>query len=203
MRLGLIGPVGSQAQQLRSVCEFLLDRCRVERAIYLGLDDQLDRTTEAWGREILGGEASEEALWIKAGERCCSDEREHTGNFVEQTRRFRALRAFHCMPGEFTRSVEILGGHLAILIHDKAALNEEDILPARYLIYGKGSAPLIKQVGQRWFLCPGSLDSAGVIVLDDTGAAGIDLKLYDGQCALVRSERLSTLSAAKLTVSGG
>jgi len=186
MRLGLIGPVGSQAQQLRSVCEFLLDRCRVERAIYLGLDDQLDRTTEAWGREI-----------------CCSDEREHTGNFVEQTRRFRALRAFHCMPGEFTRSVEILGGHLAILIHDKAALNEEDILPARYLIYGKGSAPLIKQVGQRWFLCPGSLDSAGVIVLDDTGAAGIDLKLYDGQCALVRSERLSTLSAAKLTVSGG
>ena len=43
---------------------------------------------------------------------------------------------------EELRTVEMFGDRVAVLIHDKALLDEEDIFSATFLIYGKSDAPL-------------------------------------------------------------
>jgi hypothetical protein len=123
--------------------------------------------------------------------------------FISRERARARLRVFESLPDSETRVVEMLGGALAVIIHDKAMLNEEDMLPARLLIFGKSKGALIKQVGQRWFLSAGSFGDAGsgVMLLDDTDD-GIHLTLLDRDCQEVRTERLSTERGAKLKVGG-
>ena len=41
---------------------------------------------------------------------------------------------------------------VAVLIHDKALLDEEDILAANLLVYGKSETPMVKKIGSRWFV---------------------------------------------------
>ena len=44
-----------------------------------------------------------------------------------------------------------------MLLYDKALLDEEDILPASLLIFGKHPVPLVRQVGSRTFISPGEI----------------------------------------------
>ena len=59
------------------------------------------------------------------------------------------------------RTIEMFGDRVAVLIHDKALLDEEDIFSATFLVYGKSDGPLVKKIGPRWFLTPGPIGSAG------------------------------------------
>ena len=77
----------------------------------------------------------------------------------------------------------------------------EDMLPARLLLFGKSRGPVVKQVGQRWFLSPGSFEEAGIMMLDDD-ADGISLTVYDKHLDVVRTEQLTVLRGAKLKVGG-
>jgi hypothetical protein len=87
------------------------------------------------------------------------------------------------------------------MIYDKAELNEEDMLPARLLVFGKGRKAVIKQVGQRWFLSPGSIAEEGVMTLEDR-EEGIQLSLFDRSGNEVSQETLAVSRGAKLRVSG-
>ena len=87
------------------------------------------------------------------------------------------------------------------MIYDKAYLDEEDILPATVLVFGKSEEALVRRVGRRWFLSPGSFDRAGVMVLDDHDS-GIHVTLFDEALEVSRRERLSTGRGVKLRVSG-
>jgi hypothetical protein len=97
----------------------------------------------------------------------------------------------------------MFGDRMAVLVHDKALLDEEDIFSAALLIYGKSDGPLIKKIGPRWFLTPGPIgcDGGGAIVLDDSDDE-IVTTMFDTEGRESRSEVLMVARAAKLSVQG-
>jgi hypothetical protein len=203
MRLALLGPAEGYTTELAAAARFLLDEKLVDRAVYLGIDGALDAVVQSWAEGLVGEDPSEEALWGRAARACLHSGAGDIDVFISKERARARLRVFESLPDSETRVVEMLGGALAVMIHDKAKLNEEDMLPARILIFGKGKGAVVKQVGQRWFLSAGSLDDAGsgVMLLDDTDE-GIHLTLLDRACQEVRTERLSTERGTKLKVGG-
>jgi hypothetical protein len=203
MRLALLGPAEGHTTELAAAARFLLDEKLVDRAVYLGVDGALDSVVKGWAESLVGEDPSEVGVWGRAARACARSGAEDIDGFISKERDRARLRVFESLPDSETRLVEMLGGALALMIYDKAKLNEEDMLPARLLIFGKGKGAVVKQVGQRWFLSAGSLDDAGsgVMLLDDT-EDGIHLTLLDRACQEVRTERLSTERGAKLKVGG-
>jgi hypothetical protein len=90
------------------------------------------------------------------------------------------------------------------LIYDKAALDEEDILAANLLVYGKSDQPLVKKIGTRWFVSPGQIgrESGGLAVLDDAGE-DILATIYDVEGKVTTTETLTVQRAAKVRIQGG
>jgi hypothetical protein len=203
MRLALLGPAEGHTTELAAAARFLLDEKLVDRAVYLGVDGALDAVVKGWAEGLVGEDPSEDGVWVRAARACAQSDAEAIDTFISRERERERLRVFESLPDSETRLVEMLGGALAVMIHDKAKLTEEDMLPARLLIFGRGKGTIVKQVGQRWFLCAGSLDDAGsgVMLLEDSDE-GINLTLLDRACQEVRTERLSTERGAKLKVGG-
>jgi hypothetical protein len=157
MRLGLLGPAGGDTEALEMGARFLMEDVAVERVVYLGVDGALDEMVERWAEDLVGDDPTETGIWNRATRACIGGDAEQIDQFIDRERSRRRLRIFESLPDEETRVVEMLGGSVAVMIYDKAELNEEDMLPARLLVFGKGRKAVIKQVGQRWFLSPGSL----------------------------------------------
>jgi len=201
MRLALLGPAGNEKKALESAARFVLEQLRVDRAVYLGVDGALDDVVAAWAKQLVGDDPTEGGVWARAVRACGDAPPEVIDEYLAAEQDRKALRAFESLPDEGTRAVEMLAGALAVMIYDKALLDEEDMLPARLLLFGKSRGPVVKQVGQRWFLSPGSFDEAGVMTLDDD-TEGISLALYDRNLDLVRTEQLTVLRGAKLRVGG-
>src|SRR5271170_5741988 len=97
----------------------------------------------------------------------------------------------------------MFGDRVAVLIFDKALLDEEDIFSAALLIYGKSDSPLIKKIGQRWFLTPGPIgcEGGGAMVLDDSEDEVV-ATVFDSAGRASRSEVLAVSRTAKLSVQG-
>jgi hypothetical protein len=201
MRLALLGPVGTDPKTLEAAARFVFGELRVDRAVYLGVDGALDTVVAAWATELVGEDPTEVGVWDRALRACAEAQPEAIDEYVAAEQERRALRAFESLPDGGSRAVEMLGGALAVIIHDKALLDEEDMLPARLLVFGKSRAPVIKQVGQRWFLSPGSFEEAGLMTLDDDGD-GIGVTLYDKDLNITRSEQLVLHRGTKLRVGG-
>lgn len=202
MRLGVLGPANGDTRTLREAARFLFEDRAVERAVYLGVDAELDGVVQRWAEALVGTDASEAALWSRAAHRCARGSPEDIDAFIDAEQARRSLRVFESLPDADTRVVEMLGGALAILTYDKATLTEEDMLPARLLLFGKSKVPIIKQVGQRWFLSPGSYEEAGIMTLEDR-PDGLVLFLHDRHGKELRSERLSVTRTPKLKVTAG
>ena len=108
---------------------------------------------------------------------------------------------YESLPGETTRSVELVGGKVAVMLYDKANLEEEDILPATLLIFGKSREPLIKQVGRRWFLSPGSFPLHGRMLIDDAGEH-LRAFTYDSKMNQTSEQVLSAPRSLRMRASG-
>lgn len=203
MRLALLGPAEGHTTELNAAARFLLDEKQVDRAVYLGVDGALDAVIAGWAESLVGADPSEQGVWVRATRACLEGSAAAIDTFIESERARARLRVFESLPDPETRLVELLGGAIAVMIYDKAKLNEEDMLPARLLIFGRTKGAVVKQVGQRWFLSAGSLDDAagGVMLLEDQDD-GIQLTLFDRNLREVRSERLSTERGTKLSVGG-
>jgi hypothetical protein len=202
MRLGLLGPAGEDQAALRSAAEFLLTEQRAERVVYLGEDDALERLVSDWAREIVGDDPAEHALWLRAARQCADGSAERIDEFLARERQRTTLRALESLPGDGARTVELVAGRLCVLIFDKALLDEEDMLPASLLVFGKSSTAVVKSVGQRWFVSPGPMESGGIATLDDE-AEGVRFKLFDANRAEIQQEVMPVGGNAKLKVSGG
>ena len=200
MRLGLLGPASEHDDVLERAVRFLYRERAVHRAVYLGLDLAIERVVSSLAAQVVGDDPGTLALWQRAAARCTHAEPGDIDAFLEAERERLALRVFGSLPGSETRLVELLNGKVAVMIHDKALLDEDDIASATYLVFGKSSEPMVKAIGSRWFLSPGSLDTHGIMVLED-GVQGVELSLYDNACKEVRHERLAG-TAAKLRVGG-
>jgi hypothetical protein len=200
MRLGLLGPADHHDDALERAVRFLHRDRAVHRAVYLGLDAAIERVVSELAARAVGDDPGTHALWKRAAARCARAEPNEIDTFLQAERERLALRVFGSLPGADTRLIELLNGKVAVMIHDKALLDEDDIASATYLVFGKSDEPVVKPIGSRWFLSPGPLSSHGIMVLDD-GSAGVDLSLYDNKCHEVRRERLLA-RAGHVRVSG-
>jgi hypothetical protein len=187
MRLGLLGPAGGDVGALGRAAEFLLNGARVHRAIYLGNDGALDRAVAAWARKLVGDDPSDEGAWKRAADIALEGTPGAIDRFVATERARLRLKALEALPEQskgttrpepprppgdpiqVARTIEMVGDRVAVLIYDKGQLDEEDILAANILLYGKSDEPLIKKIGARWFVSPGPIGSraGGLAVLDD------------------------------------
>jgi predicted phosphodiesterase len=203
MRLGLLGPAGSDVGALGRAAEFLLNGARVHRAIYLGNDGTLDRAVAAWARKLVGDDPSDDAAWRRAAAIAVDGTPDALDRFVQTERARLRLKSLEALPEITSRTIEMVGDRVAVLIHDKALLDEEDILAANLLIFGHSEGPLVRKIGARWFVTPGPIGSAGggVAVLDDS-ADEITVAIYDGAGKPSQREVLTTPRTAKLRVQG-
>lgn len=167
MRLGLLGPCGGHERELEVAARALRDRLGAERVVYLGADQALDLIVERWAVDLVGGQGTDATLMARATSVCLNADAKAIDLFVQHEKEREELRMFESLPGSTTRSVELIASKVAVLLYDKAYLEEEDILPASALVFGKNREPLIKQIGRRWFLSPGSFPGHGVMLLDD------------------------------------
>ena len=201
MRLGLIGPAEENDGALARAAEFLAREVGIDRAVYLDVDQALDRLVQRWAARLVGGDPSEYAIWERATKRCIDAPPEAIDAFVNAEQERLSLQLFESLPGNGARLIELLNGRVAVMIRDKAELDEEDMLPASFLIFGSGRQPLVKRVGSRWFLSPGTLDHFGIMTLEDR-EDGVHLLQFDSLCREVRRERLTTERGVRLRIAG-
>jgi hypothetical protein len=204
MRLGLLGPAEGNVDGLARAAELLIDVVKVDRAIYLGDDGALDGAVAAWAERLVGSDPSDDAAWTRAAHVALRGSPEQIDAFVVRERARQRLRVLEGLPAGGARTMEMIGDRVAVLLHDKGQLDEEDIFAASLLVYGKSLEPLVKKVGTRWFVTPGVIGSpgGGAAVLDD-GGEEIVASFYgkDGACS--HSEALAIARAAKMKIQGG
>lgn len=202
MRLGLLGPASGDIGALGRGAEFLLNGARVHRAIYLGNDGALDRAVAAWARKLVGDDPSDEGAWRRAAEIALTGSPATIDRFVSTERARLRLKALEALPEQIARTIEMVGDRVAVLIHDKALLDEEDILAANILLFGKSDGPLIYRAGARWFVTPGPIGSrdGGLAVLDDEQDEVV-VTIYDAMGTATHREVL-TSQRAKVRVTG-
>lgn len=204
MRLGLLGPSGGDVTALGRSAEFLLNGARVHRAIYLGNDGALDRAVAAWARKLVGDDPSDDNAWRRAVEAAKGRGHEAIDKFVATERARMRLRTLEALPEGAMRTIEMISDRVAVLIHDKALLDEEDILAANILCYGKSDAPLVKKIGTRWFVSPGPVgcEGGGSAVLDDEQDEVV-VTIYDAAGKAAQREVLAVTRTTKMRVQGG
>jgi hypothetical protein len=187
---------------LERAARFLRRKQDAERIVYLGADQSLDLVIRRWAEQLVGEEASEAALVRRATARLLEASAEEIDEYLAREAELSKLRMYESLPGETTRAVELLAGKVAVMIYDKAYLEEEDILPATLLLFGKNDEPLIKRIGRRWFLSPGTFPRGGVMLVEDQEGA-IDVTLYSSSLEEVSTERLELAREVNLRVAGG
>jgi hypothetical protein len=203
VRLGLLGPANGELAALARAAEFLLNGARVTRAIYLGSDEALEETVGLWAESLVGPDPSDEGIWRRAFPLAAGGTVEQIDAFLRGERARLRLKSLERLPPDELRTVEMFGDRVSVLIHDKALLDEEDILSATFLIYGRSEAPLLRRIGPRWFLTPGPVASegGGSIVLDDS-TDELVATLYDADGHTLRTEALHIGRGVKMSVQG-
>jgi hypothetical protein len=203
MRLGLLGPAASDVGALGRAAEFLLNTARVHRAIYLGNDGALDRAVAAWAQKLVGDDPSDDAAWRRAASVAVQGTADAIDRFVAAERARLRLKSLEALPEHIARTIEMVGDRVAVLIYDKALLDEEDILAANLLFFGKSEAPLVRKIGARWFVTPGPIgcEGGGIAVLDDEQEE-ITVTIYDSAGKSSQREALSAHRATKMRVQG-
>jgi hypothetical protein len=202
MRLGLLGPAKEREDALERAMRFLQHEIRVHRAVYLGIDYALDRVVARWAEQLVGPEPQEAAIFARAAASCVRALPAEIDRFIAAEQERRGLALFESLASNESRAIELMNGRVVLMIHDKASLDEEDIVSAAVIVFGKGRDPLVKQVGSRWFLSPGTLEHFGLMTLEEMND-GIHLVQYDSLCHEVRRERLIAARAPRVRISGG
>lgn len=202
MRLGLLGPSGGDIGALGRAAEFLLNTARVHRAIYLGNDGALDRAVAAWARKLVGDDPSDDNAWRRAADVAAKGTWEQIDKFVSTERSRMRLKTLEALPDAGARTIEMISDRVAVLIHDKALLDEEDILAANIICFGKNDAPLVKKIGTRWFMSPGLIGAEGGLAVLDDETDEVVATVYDGTGTARQREVLSQARTAKMRVQG-
>jgi hypothetical protein len=183
------------------MAEFLLNRAKVARVIYLGADEALEDTVALWAESLVGPDASDEGVWERALA-VVTGSAEQIDRFLRAERARLRLKSLERLPPQERRTIEMFGDRVAVLTHDEALLDEEDIDSASLLVYGSGQGPLVRKIGPRWFLTPGPVGQAGgAIVLDDSDEELV-ASVYDGGGSLARTEVLHLAPTAQVSVQG-
>ena len=181
MRLGLLGPANDRDDVLERAVRFLYRERAVHRAVYLGLDLAIERVVEhAGGRRWSGTTRVRRRLAARCRTLHRTRSRATSMTSSKPSANDLALRVFGSLARSARRRlVELLNGKVAVMIHDKALLDEDDIASATYLVFGKSPEPMIK--ADRQSLVPGA---GATLHARHHGARGrtpasVELTLYD------------------------
>lgn len=199
MRLALLGSCDGDVAALARAAHASLAKLHADRVVYLGGDDALDAVIYAWADMI---DAVDPLEWRV--DALIDESPDRLDDAIARERARARLRAFRALPGAGIRSIELLHDRVVLLIDDKKELDEEDLLPATFIVFGKGE-PTIRRVGSRVFLCPGAIAkrSEGIVMLDEGEHTGsVVATLHDIEGNVVQREVLDTTRAAKLKVQG-
>lgn len=186
MRLAVLGPSQGDRAALRKRAEHALDVLEAGRVVYLGIDGALDEVVGEWANQLVRGDPSDDAVWDRAVEHCAEGGHDDIDRFLLGERSREGLKKLECLPHPKARTIEIIEGIVTVIIHDKALLDEEDILPATLLVFGKSSEPIVHKVGARTFIAPGPLSHAqgGIALLEDAhDEIVVSIHGPDGTCA--------------------
>jgi hypothetical protein len=200
MRFGLLGPANGDLATLEQGAKFLLFEREADLVIYLGADDGLDRLVLDWARRLVGDDPTEARIWERAAERCPGGSPSEIDGFLAAERTRERLKALKCLPGD-ALTIEMLEGRVAVLLYDKGLLDEEDILPASLLIFGKSHEPVVRNVGARTFIAPGELTGpAGVALLTDQPTGEVELEIFCPDGLLLESHLLASARTGTVRV---
>jgi hypothetical protein len=202
MKLGLLGPAEGDVAALGRAAEFLLNSVKVTRAVYLASDGGLDRAVTAWAKNLVGDDPSDEAMWRRAAKVAASGNSAQIDHFIATERARRKLRNLETLCGSRKRSIEMLADRVAILLYDKADLDEDDISAAHVFLFGRCKEPIAKRVGARWFVSPGTIGpKSGIGVIDDTDD-DLWLTFYSAKGEPIQKECLATERTTKMRIQG-
>jgi hypothetical protein len=198
VRLALLGFGDGDVGALARAAYSALIRLEADRVVYLGGDAALDDVVFGWTYLLDAVEPlSERArMLLDAGPAQLEEE-------LARERARRDLQRLHALPGPNLRAIEMLHDRLLVLIDDKGGLDEEDLLPASFIAFGKGDA-IIRRVGTRVFLCPGSPKkrTEGILLLEESDAGAVIATLHDVDGMVRAKELLETSRALKMKVQG-
>lgn len=204
MRLGVLGPARDNLIGLARAAQYLVDEAHADRVVYMGDDAALERVVVGWARELVGANPTEEALFKRAAARCGKATSGEIERFVEGERARIRLKVFVSLASATSRTIEILDGRVVLFVHDKATLDEEDIVAATLLVFGKSNEPMIRRVGARVFVTPGpiAMGNGGSVLLDD-GSGGIRVEVISATGAVTAQDFLAGASSGKVRIQGG
>ncbi len=203
MRLAVIGPAAGDRIALRKRAQFAMEELSPDRVLYLGIDDAFDDMVERWASHIVQGDPSDEAVWKRAAKACATANHHAIDAFLKRERKRAALKALATLPHAKARTIEVFLGLVCIIIHDKALLDEEDILPATLLVFGKSPIPMIHRVGKRVFVSPGPIsDPDGGVALIAEKKKEILIAVHGADGEEKSHDLISTSRSARLTVQG-
>ena len=209
MRLGILGPAKGDLHAIAAAATYLADEVKVDKVLYLSSDGALDRVAWAWGRGIVGGaEPHEDALFARAVLRCSKGSPETIDAFVQAERERARLRMFTSLPDGHRRTIEFFDGRVALFVYDKSILDEEDLMAANLLVFGRSREPQLKRVGTRMFVSPGPIGVAGggLGVIEEAKPSGVAVKILDARGVVSHEDTLgggSLMSGIKMRVQSG
>jgi len=187
--------------ELGRAAEFVLNVARVDRAVYLGDNGALESTVTTWAKRLVGADPSDDGTFKRAAVLAVGGDPDEIDKFVATERARLRLRALESLPRGEGRTIEMFGDRVAVLIHDKANLDEEDIVSANLLIYGKSTEPLVKKIGARWFISPGIIGcpKGGVAVIEDNDEK-VTAEIFDnkGVCTLTEDLDMTRKTTTKV-----
>lgn len=180
MRVGLLGPADGDEEALRDAIEFLLGDVDVDQAIYLGGDDGIvDAVVDGWARELFGDAPAEDVFLERAVEAARAGTPAEIRRLLDDERRHRKLARVHKLPPPPARAIEMIAECILIAVHDKKVLDEEDVVNAQLIVYGRSEEAELRRFGSRYFLTPGPLRDGRVVVLEVEPDTSITIALFE------------------------
>ncbi len=89
------------------------------------------------------------------------------------------------------KTIELVGGALGFLVHDKADLTRDEIASATFLFHGAAAAAALVRIGPRYFVTPGQLAAEpspaaatpppGTFALLEVSDDHVELIVFDAQ----------------------
>jgi len=200
MRIGLVGPAEGDDEVLRTALEFLVFEAKVDQTIYLGVDGGVGRVIAQWTRDLAGSDDATDAFLNDAAALACGGDAASIERLLITEASAQRLSSVQRLPRPPARAIELLEHRIVMLVYDKAVLDEEDILNAYMLVYGKSDEALLKRFGPRYFFTPGPLKKRKVAVLELDDVGQITMSMFAPTGMVLSKEVLQQQLGARLSV---
>jgi len=175
MRLGFIGPARTNVSALEEAAKLLVCDFEADALIYLGEDEAL--------RDFMAVHDSPQsslAIEQRAAQIAATGSPEDIEEVLRMLRGARYIGKLRVAPPSPNRAMEMLDDRIVLIVRNKAAVGEEDVINSNIVVYGDAKELMFKRFGPRCFFSPGPLELGTVGLLDDhSDAGGVVLKAID------------------------